>query len=110
MDAGAFGSDERLGGYFDVFFNGPAEAANGGVFYGAGHLLHRLKIAGAGNGKTCLDDVHAEGFEGVRDFNFLRGVEFTTGHLLSVAEGSVENVNGYGHDLAVVCLRMSGQR
>ena len=58
---------------------------------------HGVEIAGAGDGKSRLDDVYAEAFEQLGDFNFFGGVQLTTGDLLTVAQRGVENVQSLTH-------------
>ena len=56
-----------------------------------------LKSPGLEIGKSRLDDVHAEAFEQLGDFNFFGGVQLAAGDLLAVAERGVENVQSLTH-------------
>ncbi len=99
MDAGAAGTLQGGGGGPNVLFHRPGQAADSRAAHGGGHSLHRLEIAGAGDGKTGLDDVHAQFFERQSDLDFLSGIEFATGYLFAVAEGGVEDLDaGSGHN------------
>ena len=98
MDTGSFCEPEGFSGHFDVFLDCPAEAADGGVLYDLRDLLYGVKIAGAGDGKACLDDVHAQGFQLLSQFDLFGGIELTARHLLPIAEGGIKNENLFvGH-------------
>ena len=57
----------------------------------AGDGLHRLEVAGRGDGEAGLDDVHAEVREGVGHLQLLGQVHAGAGRLLAVAQGGVED-------------------
>ena len=57
----------------------------------AGDGLHRLEVAGRGDGEAGLDDVHAEVLEGAGDLELLGQVHAAAGALLAVAQRGVED-------------------
>src|SRR5205085_669651 len=54
---------------------------------------YRVEIAGRGNRKARLDDVHPEADEGVRHFQFFGDGHARARRLLAVAERRVEDVD-----------------
>src|SRR5690606_39256941 len=65
MDSPLLGIFERCGGYFDIFLYGTGKCANDRVGNRFGNLLNGEKIPRAGNRKACLNNIHAERFEGL---------------------------------------------
>jgi hypothetical protein len=91
MDAGPLGVLEGLSGNDDVFFYGTAKAAHHRIFNGFGYLVYRLEVARTGYRKASFNDIYTEAFQ-LEGQRYLFGrVQFTTGDLLAVAEGGVEN-------------------
>ena len=62
----------------------------------AGDGLHRLEVAGRGDGEAGLDHVHAEVLQGVGDLQLLGQVHAGAGRLLAVAQGGVEDDQAVG--------------
>ena len=92
MDAGANRVLERLARRVDVFADGARQAADRAVLDQAADGLHRLEIAGRGDGKTRLDHIHAKPFQLPRNLDLLLHVEGRARRLLAVAQGGIENL------------------
>src|SRR5581483_4786658 len=98
VDARAHGVFQRLARHFDVLLDGARQAADRAVFDDTADGLHRLEIAGGGDGKARLDHVHAEPLKLPGDLDLLLDVEGGSGRLFAVAQGGVENVDSGCHD------------
>jgi hypothetical protein len=92
MDTASFGMLQGIGGYINVFFHGAGEGTDGGPGHGFGYFHHRVEVAGAGNGKASFYYIHAELLQRFGYFYFLYSIQLAAGHLLSIAQGGVENV------------------
>ena len=97
VDPLAPGQPQRVGSNVDVLLHGAGQRADRRLGNGLGNLQHGVEIAGAGDGKSRLDDVYTKAFEQLGDFNFFGGVQLTTGDLLTVAQRGVENVQSLAH-------------
>ena len=96
VDTGPVRPLQGLGRRTDVLLHRTGKTADDGLPQGCRYGLHRLEIAGAGNGKTRFDHVDAERFQGQGNFDFLGGVQFAAGHLFPVAEGGIKDLNSGG--------------
>ncbi len=94
MDAWPGRAFEGVPGDVNVFGNGPRQAADGdSVADSGGNTAHSLKIAGTGNGKPGLNDIHAEPFQLPGDLHFFVNVERRPRRLLAVAQGGVKDLD-----------------
>jgi len=50
-----------------------------------------VKVAGAGDGESGLEDVYAKVFQLQRQFYLFPGIELAARNLFSIAEGGVKN-------------------
>jgi len=93
MDAWPAGVLKGLSGDFDIFLDGAAEAADGGVFDDPAYFLDGMEISGAGHREAGFDDIDAQGFELEGELNFFIGVELAARDLFPIAECGVEDEN-----------------
>lgn len=93
MDPRAPGFAQGLAGYLDVFFYGSAQPTNHGVFDDGGNFGNRFKIARTGDRKSSLNDIHAQKFQLQSDLHLFVGIELAAGHLFTVPEGGIKNIN-----------------
>ncbi len=104
MDARAMRAFQRFAGAIDILEAGARQAANAGALDDPGNLLHRLEIAGRGDGKAGLDHIDAHFIQEFRDLQLLLMGHRRTRRLFAVAQRGVEDLNrrriGYrvGHD------------
>src|SRR5687767_7403899 len=91
MDPGAAGVFEGLGGYFNIFLHGTAEAANSSIFNDLCDLVDRFEIARAGDRESGFNNINSEAFQLKGKANFFSCIKFATWHLLAIAQGSVED-------------------
>ena len=84
---------DGLPGGVDVLLGGPGQRGHGAVLYLPGDGLDRLKVAGRGDGKAGLDDVHLELFQALSHLQLFLEVHAAARGLLAVPEGGVENFN-----------------
>ena len=99
MDAFMPGQSQGIGGDVDVFFYGAGQRTNRRGRNGLRNLEYGVEISGAGNREPCLDDVHAEAFQQLGDFDFLGGVQLAARHLLAITERGVENKKFLAHNM-----------
>ena len=92
------GQPQGVGGDVDVFFHGAGERADRRGRNGLRNFKYGVEVSGAGNRESRFDDVHAETFEELGDFDLLGGVQLTARHLLAVAERGVENKKFFAHN------------
>src|SRR5581483_6244289 len=92
---------------------GAGEAADAGALDDLADLLHRLEVAGRGDGKARLDNVHAHLVEQFGDLEFLFMRHGSARRLLAIAQRGVEDLNrgcvGHrtGHDKSPSVRRLS---
>jgi len=91
VDAGGVRLLEGLSCAIDVLLEGARQPAHRRILHGAGHRLHGLEVAGAGDREARLDDVHAHPLERLGDADLLVPGHRRAGALLAVAQGGVEN-------------------
>jgi hypothetical protein len=82
---------------FYIFFYRPAEGANRCIFYSKAYLLHTFKVAGRRYGEARLYNIHPKFFQQQGNFQFFAGIEFTPGHLFTIAQGGIKNKNLLSH-------------
>jgi len=99
MDTPAFRGLDRLGRAVDILFHGARQGADGAVLDFLGHRLDRLEIAGAGHGKSGLDDVDAHAFQHLGDAHLFLACHGRAGALLAVAQRRVKNDQWIAHGL-----------
>ena len=109
MDTFVLGILQRFGSHIDVFFHGAGQGANGGPCHSLTNFYHTVEITGRGYGESCLYHIYPQLFQLLGHLNFLNRVELTSGHLLAIAQGSVENVKSFAHIpyiLYIYCFTM----
>jgi len=111
MNAGLTGVAECFGCDFDIFLDGAAETADGGVFDDLSYFFDRMKITGAGDGEAGLDDIHSQSLQLNGQADFFFGIELTARNLFTVAEGGVENEDFFvGHSLNLQRFKKGGNK
>ena len=96
MDARASRGLQCLMGNVDILAHAAAKAGDAGAANLAGDALHGFEITLRGDGKTGLDNVHAEALQLAGQHQLLLGVHAAAGRLFTVAQGRVENQNLFG--------------
>ncbi len=103
MDAGAIGELKGAGGHLDVFGLGAGQRCDAGLANGLSNGGDGSEVAFGSHGKTGLDDVHSQIFQGVRHGEFFLGGHAAAWGLLAVAQSGVEK------DYVVRCHRFACQ-
>jgi len=81
------------------FFNGAGQRTNRRGRNGLRNLEYGVEVSGAGNREPRFDDVHAEAFQQLGDFDLLGGVQLAARHLLAITERGVENKQFLAHNM-----------
>ncbi len=92
VDPPATGIFQGVGGHFDIFLHGTREGADGRLMDRPRNLAHGVEVPGARHRETGLQHVDSEQFELTRHFDLLDRIELTTWHLLTVAQGGIEDI------------------
>ena len=93
MNPGVGVTFESLTRAVDIGKVAAGQTTNGGAVHLFGNRLNSFKVAWAGDGKTCLDDIDTEFFQGVGDLKLLGQVHAGPGRLFAIAECGVKNEN-----------------
>ena len=93
MDARLLGGTQCFDGCLDIHFHCPCKATDGDALCALGDLAHGVEVAGRGDGKASLDDVHTEADERIRDFQFLMNGHAGARRLLAIAQRRVEDID-----------------
>ena len=99
VDALVPGQSQGIGGHVDVFFHGAGQRTNRRGRNGLRNLEYGVEVSGAGNREPRFDDVHAEAFQQLGDFDLLGGVQLAARHLLAITERGVENKQFLAHNM-----------
>ena len=99
VDALVPGQSQGIGGDVDVFFHGAGQRTNRRGRNGLRNLEYGVEVSGAGNREPRFDDVHAEAFQQLGDFDLLGGVQLAARHLLAITERGVENKQFLAHNM-----------
>ena len=91
VDAGTGRVLQRLVGSVNVLAGAAGQTGDTDAADLARHALHGLEVALRGDGKTRLDDVHAEPLQLARQDQLLFGVHAAAGRLLAIAQGRVKD-------------------
>src|SRR6267142_60038 len=91
VNAGALGALDGFAGAFDVFGRTAGQAAADGGFQFSSNRLNGFEVAGGGDGEAGLDDVHAESFELMGDFQLFLEIEGGARGLLAISQCGVED-------------------
>src|SRR3989454_7577975 len=90
MDARADSTLERLPRALDIRGASTREARNDRPANRSGDRLHSREITARGDGKPCLDHIHAQTVELVRQTQLFLHVHTAARRLLAIAQGGVE--------------------
>src|SRR5216683_150061 len=82
---------QRFPGTVDVVRVTACQAADDRSFDLAGNRLHRLEVAGRGDGEAGFDNVHAKVLERMSHFQLLGKVHAGPGGLLAVPQRGIED-------------------
>jgi len=93
-----------------ILFHNPGEAADLGIQAGSGDLPDAVKLSFGGDGKSGLNDIHAEFVNLPGDPELLVRSERYAGSLLSVPESGVKNADFFINKQANVVEDDSPQR
>src|SRR5579871_135658 len=93
MDTGANGLLERLARHIDVLAYRPRQTAHRAVLDEAADGLDGLEVTRRGDGKSRLDDVHAEALQLPGDLQFLLDIQGSPRRLLPIAQCGVKDKN-----------------
>ncbi len=82
---------KRLAGAIDIGVQCPRQPANGTVRDVPGHRLHRLEIAGTGDGKARFDNIHPHTLQCLGNADLFLLGHGGAGALLAVPQGGIED-------------------
>ena len=91
---------EGFGSAGDIAVIGARQRADGRILDGVSNCLHSIKVAVGTGCKTGLDHIHLEAFELAGNAQFFITRHGSSGRLLAVAQGGVENDQFIGHSVS----------
>ena len=97
VDELVLGKLQRLGRAVYVLGHGACQGANRGPRHGLRNFDNGIEIARARNGEARFNDIHAQRLELFGHLDFLHRVQLAAGHLLAVAQRSVEDEKSVAH-------------
>ena len=84
---------QRFAGAVDILEAGARQTADGCALDDLGNLLHRLEIAGRGNGKARFDDIDAHLVQQFGDLEFFLMRHRRAGRLFAIPQSGVEDLD-----------------
>ena len=102
MDSFMLGILQGLSSHIYVLLYGTGQCTNGRPCYSLTDFYYRVKIAGATNGESCLDDIYAKRLQLTGYLNFLHCIQLASGNLFAITQCSVENKQSVTHFMSFV--------
>ena len=97
---------QGFGSTIDVLLDRAGQGTNRGPRNSLTDFNHAIEVARTTDGETCLDNIHAKGFELLGDLNLLYSIELASRHLFAIAKCRVENKQFVTHISYLLELRV----